>query len=304
MAIKTKKNASTLGGTLPIYRLSRKITPYMFVLPAVIILLLFKVGPICVSIIGSLYKTGAKNISHFVGIQNYINLFQDNIFYISLKNTIVFNLITTPVEVVMAFILALIFNQTLKGIKVFRTVFYLPVSISMVMATTVWALMMNPYSGLMNTFLGLFGISQQGFLTDQKQALACIMLIAAWKTTPYWMMFMLAGMQSIPDSIYEAALLDGATGVQKTLHITIPMMRNTFGFVVVSNSITNLLLFAPMYVQTNGGPSNSTNVLMLEAYKSAYSYNNMGRSYAIVTILILVSILFLWIQNKFFRITD
>ena len=81
-------------------------------------------------------------------------------------------------------------------------------------------------------------------------------------------------------------------------------MKNTFGFVFISNSITNLLLFAPMYVQTNGGPSNSTNVLMLEAYKSAYSYRNMGRSYTIVTILILVSILFLWIQNKFFRIAD
>ena len=304
MALKTKKTTPAAGGTLPMYRLSRKITTYMFVLPAVIILLLFKVGPICVSIVGSLYKTGAKNISHFVGIQNYINLFQDKIFYTSLNNTILFNLITTPVEVVLAFILALVFNQTLKGIRVFRTIFYLPVCISMVMSTTVWALMMNPYAGLMNTFLGLFGIGQQGFLTDPKQALACIMLIAAWKTTPYWMMFMLAGMQSIPDSIYEAALLDGATGVQKTFHITIPMMRNTFGFVVVSNSITNLLLFAPMYVQTNGGPSNSTNVLMLEAYKSAYSYNNMGRSYTIVTILILVSILFLWIQNKFFRITD
>lgn len=130
------------------------------------------------------------------------------------------------------------------------------------------------------------------------------MLIAAWKTIPYWMMFMLSGMQSISDSIYEAALIDGANGFEKTIHITIPMMKNTFGFVIVSNTITNLLLFAPMYVQTNGGPSNSTNVLMLEAYKSAYSYNNMGRSYAIVTILILVSVLFLWVQNKFFRITD
>ena len=86
MALKTKKNGSAPGGTLPMYRLSRKITPYMFVLPAVLVLLLFKVGPICVSIIGSLYKTGAKNISRFVGLQNYINLFQDKIFYTSLKN--------------------------------------------------------------------------------------------------------------------------------------------------------------------------------------------------------------------------
>lgn len=299
-----KKKKAPADGSMTMYRLSRKVTPYLFVLPAVIVLLLFKVGPICVSIVGSLYKTGAKNISHFVGLKNYLDLFKDEIFYTSLKNTVVFNLITTPVEVVFAFILALVFNQKLKGIKIFRTIFYLPVCISMVMATTVWALMMNPYSGLLNTFLGYFGIGRQGFLTDKNQALACIMLIAAWKTTPYWMMFMLAGMQSIPDSIYEAALIDGATGFQKTIRITIPMMKNTFGFVIVSNTISNLLLFAPMYVQTNGGPSNSTNVLMLEAYKSAYSYNNMGRSYAIVTILILVSILFLWIQNKFFKITD
>ncbi len=292
------------GRGLTASRLGQKLTPYLFVLPAVIVLLMFKVGPICVSLVGSLFKTGAKNRTFFVGLENYINLFKDPIFYKSLTNTVVFNLITTPVEVVFAFILALVFNQKLKGIKVFRTIFYIPVCISLVMATTVWALMMNPYQGLLNTFLGYVGIGWQGFLTDVKQALPSIMLIAAWKTTPYWMMFMLAGMQSIPDNIYEAAILDGAAGLQKTIYITIPMMKNTFGFVVVSNTITNMLLFAPMYVQTNGGPSNATNVLMLEAYKSAYSYNNMGRSYAIVAMLILVSILCLWVQNKFFRITD
>lgn len=284
--------------------LSQKLTPYAFVLPAMIVLIAFKVGPVLVSMYGSLFKTGAKNTTFFVGLKNYIDLFSDEIFYISLRNTVVFNLITTPVEVVFAFILAVVFNQKLKGIRIFRTIFYLPVCISMVMATTVWALMMNPYQGLLNTFLGYFGLGLQGFLTDPKQALACIMLIAAWKTIPYWMMFMLAGMQSIPDNIYEAALIDGSTGLHQIFHITIPLMKNTFGFVIVSNSITNLLLFAPMYVQTNGGPSNATNVLMLEAYKSAYSYNNMGRSYAIVVILIAVSIVFLWIQNKFFRITD
>ena len=299
MASASPEKRSVLRG-----RLSRKLTPYAFVLPAMIVLLAFKVGPVLVSMYGSLFKTGAKNTTFFVGLKNYIDLFSDEIFYISLKNTVVFNLIATPVEVVFAFILAVVFNQKLKGIRIFRTIFYLPVCISMVMATTVWALMMNPYQGLLNTFLGYFGIGLQGFLTDPGQALACIMLIAAWKTIPYWMMFMLAGMQSIPDNIYEAAVIDGSTGLHQIFHITIPLMKNTFGFVIVSNSITNLLLFAPMYVQTNGGPSNATNVLMLEAYKSAYSYNNMGRSYAIVVILIFVSILFLWVQNKFFRITD
>lgn len=286
------------------YCLKRKIIPYMFVAPAMIALVLFKVLPICVSIYGSVLKTGAKNVRYFVGIQNFIDLFGDSIFYVSLKNTIIFNLITTPIEICMAFILASVFNSNLRGIKIFRTIFYIPVCISMAMATTVWALMMNPYNGLLNTFLGYIGIGWQGFLTDPKQALGCIMLIAAWKTIPYWMMFMLAGMQSIPDTVYEAARIDGSNALNTIFKITIPLMKNTFGFVVVSNSIQNLLLFAPMYIQTNGGPQNSTNVLMLEAYKSAYSYNNMGRSYAIVVILIAVSILFLAVQNKFFRIIN
>ena len=149
MASASPEKRSVLRG-----RLSRKLTPYAFVLPAMIVLLAFKVGPVLVSMYGSLFKTGAKNTTFFVGLKNYIDLFSDEIFYISLKNTVVFNLITTPVEVVFAFILAVVFNQKLKGIRIFRTIFYLPVCISMVMATTVWALMMNPYQGLLNTFLG------------------------------------------------------------------------------------------------------------------------------------------------------
>jgi len=282
----------------------KKIIPYVFVLPATIILISFKVLPILVSMYGSLIKTGAKSISYFVGFENYINLFKDSIFYISLKNTVVFNLVTTPVQIFLAFLLALVFNQKLAIIKVYRTILYMPVCTSLVMATIVWSLMMNPYNGLLNSFLGYFGIGNQGFLTDPKQTLLCIMLIATWKGTPYWMMFLLAGLQGISESVIESALIDGANGLKRTIYITIPLLKNTFGFVLISNTIANLLLFVPMYVQTKGGPMNSTNVLMYEAYKSAYSYNNMGRSYTIVVILLLLSIVFVTIQNKFFDITD
>ncbi len=284
--------------------LNKKTVPYFFVLPAMVILIGFKLFPILVSMYGSLFKTGAKNITYFVLFENYINLFKDSIFYISLKNTFVFNLVTTPVQILLAFLLALVFNQKLFGIKVYRTIFYMPVCTSLVMATIVWGLMMNPYNSLMNSFLGYFGIGNQGFLTDPKQALWCIMLIATWKGTPYWMMFILAGLQGIPDTIFEAALIDGANSFRRTVNITIPLLKNTFGFVLISNTIANMLLFVPMYVQTKGGPMNSTNVLMYEAYKSAYSYNNMGRSYAIVVMLLLLSMLFVAIQNKFFKITD
>ena len=269
-----------------------------------LILVAFKLGPIIVSIVGSMYKTGAKNLKTFVFMHNYIKLFNDKVFYSSLWNTLRFNLTTTPIQILIAFVLALTFNQQLKGIKVFRTVFYMPVCVSLSMATMVWALMMNPYNGLLNSFLGLFGIPNSKFLSSPSTAMACIELIATWKGTPYWMMFLLAGMQSISNSVYEAALIDGTTPLQKTWFITIPLMKNSFGFVIVSNTISNMLLFVPMYVSTTGGPLGSTNVLMYEAYKSAYSMNNIGRSYAIVVLLLLVCILVVSIQNKFFKITD
>ncbi|HHW31719.1 MAG TPA: sugar ABC transporter permease [Clostridiaceae bacterium] len=280
------------------------IIPYFFVLPAILILAIFKLFPVFISLYGSLFKTGAKSVSIFVGFQNYVELFTDSIFYISLKNTVVFNLVTTPVQIFFAFLLALVFNQRLKGIKIYRSIFYMPVATSLVMATIVWSMMMNPYQGILNSFLGMFGIPNQKFLTDPKQALWCVMLIATWKGTPYWMMFLLAGLQGISDSVFEAALIDGASGLKRTVYVTIPLLKNTFGFVFISNTIANLLLFVPMYVQTKGGPMNSTNVLMYEAYKSAYNYNNMGRSYAIVGILLLLSMAFVAIQNRFFDITD
>lgn len=280
------------------------VVPYLFVLPAMAVLLLFKVGPILVSSYGSLFQTGARNRTFFVGLENYLNLFSDSIFYKSLGNTLIFNVFCTPIQIVLAFFLALIFNQSLKGIKVFRTIFYMPVCISLSMATMVWALMMNPYNGLLNSFLGIFGIANQPFLTSAEQAMACVILIATWKGTPYWMMFLLAGMQSIPQSVVEATYIDGCKGWQRTLYVTIPMMKSSFGFVTVSNTIANMLLFVPMYVQTKGGPMNSTNVLMYEAYKSAYSYSNMGRSYAIVVLLLLVCIGIVALQNKFLKVTE
>jgi len=285
-------------------KLRKRLIPYAFVFPAMLMLISFKLGPILVSIAGSMYKTGAKNVKTFVWFRNYLKLFQDSVFYTSLWNTIRFNLVTTPIQIILAFILALTFNQMLKGIKIFRTIFYMPVCVSLSMATMVWALMMNPYNGLLNSFLGLFGIPNQMFLASPKTAMACIEIIATWKGTPYWMMFLLAGMQSISHSVYEASLIDGANGWQRTWCITIPLLKNSFGFVMVSNTIANMLLFVPMYVNTMGGPLGSTNVLMYEAYKSAYGLNNMGRSYSIVVLLLIVSIIVVSIQNKFFKITE
>jgi len=272
--------------------------PYAVIAPAIILILVFKLFPIVNTVHDSFIRKGAYSL------RNYELLWEDPIFWNSLWITFKFNIIITPLQILISIGMALLVNLKLKGVGIFRSIYYLPVTISMTVAAMLWNLMLNPSTGVVNSVLTKMGIGAQPFFTGADQALGSIMLLASWKGCGYWMMFLLAGLQGINAEIYESALIDGANWWQKTTRITIPLLKNSLMFVIISDTISNLLLFAPMYVQTNGGPSNSTNVLMLEAYKSAYSYNNMGRSYTIVTILILVSILFLWIQNKFFRITD
>lgn len=266
----------------------RKSTPYLYAIPAILLLIVFKLYPVLSSVFNSLfgYRSGIPNV--FVGLDNYVKLFSDPVFFKSLSATAIFNLIVNPLQVALAFISALVFNKNVKGLKLLRTIYYIPFCLSLVIATILWSVMLNPSQGLINSFLKMLSLPSQPFLTSKDQAMMCIVLISTWKGVAYWMMFFLAGLQGIPESIYEACRIDGASPVRTLFHMTIPLMKNVFQFVIISDFIANMLLFAPMYIQTNGGPQMSTNVLMFEAFKSAYSYLDYGRSYTITTVLLLI----------------
>ena len=269
---------------------TKKATPYLFIIPAVILLLLYKVYPILHTIIGSFFQSGVGGTTQFVAFANYKELFHDKVFYLALFNTLIFNLFTNPIQIVLAFVSALVFNRNVKGLRFLRTAYYIPFCLSLVIATILWSVLLNPSQGLVNSVLTALSLPPQPFLTSKSQAMTCIILIATWKGIAYWMMFFLAGLQSIPDNLYEACSIDGANYFVTLFKITIPLMKSVFSFVIVSDLISNMLLFAPMYVQTKGGPQMSTTVLMYEAFKSAYSGLNHGRSYAIVTILLILII--------------
>lgn len=269
---------------------TKKITPYLFIIPAVILLLLYKVYPILHTVVGSFFQSGAGGVTQFVGIQNYTGLFHNKVFYIALVNTLVFNLFTNPIQIVLAFISALVFNRNVKGLRFLRTAYYIPFCLSLVIATILWSVLLNPSQGLVNSILMALSFPPQPFLTGKSQAMSCIILIATWKGVAYWMMFFLAGLQGIPDNLYEACSIDGANYFVTLFKLTIPLMKPVFSFVIISDLISNMLLFAPMYVQTKGGPQMSTTVLMYEAFKSAYSGLDHGKSYAIVTILLILII--------------
>ena len=272
--------------------------------PSIFLILAFKVYPICVALIESLYtmKVGGEHV--FVGLSNYINLFQAKVFWRSLWVTIKFNVILTPVQVILAIIMALLVNRSIKGIKLIRDVLYLPAAISMPAASVIWGILLNPNNGVFNGILGFLGMPQQQFLIDQKQALSCIIVMCCWKGVAYWMMFLLAGLQGIPESLYEAAKVEGCGTFSTIFYIVLPMLKRSIAFVLVADTVVNLLTFAPMYSLTSGGPNQSTNVLMYEAYKSCFTYADMGRSYTILVILLILVFIVVSLQMKLMKSTD
>lgn len=283
------------------HRLDNPATPYFLIVPSLLLIVLFKAYPIVYSILGSFFFRGAGGISRFAGLKNYRLLFHDSVFLNSIWVTFKFNLIVTPLQVVLSLALALLLNRNMRLVRGARTLIYVPVAINMVVASTIWNMLLNPSQGPVNSILALLGIGAQPFLTDKGQALMVIILICCWKGVAYWMVFLLAGLQNINLSLYEAARIDGANRLKELFSITIPLMKNALKFVIVSDTMINLFMFVPVYMLTGGGPEGSTDTLMFEAYRAAFKFANNGRSFAIVTILLIITFAIIGVQFLLFR---
>lgn len=273
--------------------IKNKWLPYLLILPTIVLICIFKIYPIIDSVIqGFLSQEGSFTL------ENYKLLFDDKTFWNSLWATLKFNIIIIPLQIIVAFIMAMMVNVKVRGIEVFRTIFYLPFCISLTIATVIWQTMLNVNNGVVNSILGILGIGPVGFLIDTDWALLSIILIASWRGCAYWMMFILAGLKGIDTAVYESAKIDGSGFFSTLFRITIPLLKNTLLFVFIANTTANFLLFAPIQIATDGGPQGSTNVLMYEAYKSAFKYSNRPRQACIVTILLVIIMLICFIQNK------
>lgn len=259
-----------------------KYFPYLIIAPTIILILLFKIYPILENVFTSFLWKGEWST------RSYEMIFADKTFWKSLWLTIKFNLILTPIQVVISIGMALLVSVRMRGIGVFRTIYYLPVAISITVACMMWNMMLNPSNGVVNSFLLKLGFEAQPFFTGSKQALASIMMIATWKGCGYWIMFLLAGIKDISQELFESAKIDGASYWVTTFRITIPLLKRPLAFVIIADTTSNLLLFAPMYMITKGGPQGSTNVLMYEAYKSAFIYGDQTRAAALMTVLLLL----------------
>ena len=259
-----------------------KWLPYLLILPAVFLLAVFKIYPLIYTVGESVLIDGTLSLSA------YLKLFKDAAFIKALINTFKIAILIIPVQLVVSMALALLVNANVKGVGFFRTLYFLPFTMSTVVSYTIWDLILSPQHGLANSILGIFGIEAQRWFSDPQQVLSCIVLVTSWVGCGYWMLFLLSGLKGIDRSVYESAKIDGAGFFTTFWKITLPLMKKSLLFVIVANTTSNLLIFTPMKLITDGGPVGKTNTLMYESYKAAFNYGNRVRSAAIVTILLVI----------------
>lgn len=293
-----------MSNNVKFIKMKKKIVPYLLLVPSIILIGIFKIYPIFYSIVNSFFKTGRGGVSSFVGIQNYVSLFAEKNFMNSVWVTLKFCVITTAIQVVLAITLAVFLNRNMRVVRVARTLIYLPVAVNMVIACTIWNMFFSTSTGLANTILRTLGLAEQPWLTSEKQALYVLIFIASWKGISYWMMFLLAGLQNIGENVHEAALLDGAGYFDELFRVTLPLLKNSLQFVIVSDTLINVFMFVPVYLMTQGGPSMSTDTLMYEAYRSAFGYGNYSRAYVLVSVMLVLAMIIAGMQFYIMRDND
>ncbi|MFB0844801.1 carbohydrate ABC transporter permease [Paenibacillus oleatilyticus] len=279
------------------------VVGYSFVLPAVILLIVFLLLPFVFAVIFGFTKFNLLRPDkiQFIGLDNYITLFKDKLFYKSLFNTLYFSVIVVPVQSAVALALALLVNNQLKMRNVFRIAYFSPVITSMTVIAILWIYLYNPNEGLVNSALHLFGIPNQPFLRSAGQAMNSIIFMSVWQAAGYQMMIFLAGLQSIPKDLYEASAIDGANKFQQLKFITIPSLYNVIVFVLTITTIQAVKLFTQPYIMTNGGPENSTRTLALLIYQQGFQFRNAGYASAVSVIFFVIVVVISFSMKKFLK---
>ncbi|MFV0343536.1 MAG: carbohydrate ABC transporter permease [Anaerocolumna sp.] len=260
---------------------------YAFILPNLIGYSIFVFLPVCFSFVLSFMKWDASQAPmEFVGLQNFTQIFGDEIFRKSFGNTIEYALLTVIPTLVLSLLLAVLMNSKIKGINFFRTSFFFPYIASIVAVGAVWNMLFQPDFGPINEFLRFIGIANPPrWVVDVNWAMVAIAIVTIWKFTGYYMIVYLAALQGIPFSLYEAASIDGAKGWQKLRYITIPMLTPTTFFVLIMLTIQCFKVFDLVYVMTGGGPGNSTKTLVNYIYEKAFVSWQLGPASAGAIIL-------------------
>lgn len=281
---------------------NKKVVPYLFIFPTIAAFVIFRIYPMVVSFYLSVCKWSLLfPEKKFIGIGHYVNLFQDPIFLKCFYNTLVYVVGVVPIGIAIAIPIALLLNTKIKLSNLFRAVYFLPFITSMVAAATIWKWLYQPRFGLFNFILSSLGLPAQGWLTNSNQVLYCMIIFSIWQSVGYYAIIFLAGLQAIPQQYYEAAKIDGASKFQYFFHITLPLLKATTLFVLVMWTIGVFQIFTPVFIMTEGGPFNSSNVVILFVYRTAFEYMKAGYGSAAAVVLFCLILIIVLLEMKFLR---
>lgn len=269
-------------------RMRNTLTAYSFIAPNFIGFFIFTLVPVVFSLILAFMKWDSFSAPEFVGFKNFVKMWGDETFWISLTNTFKYTIGVVPLTLVCSLGLAILLNQKIRGMKFFRTAFFFPYVTSLVAIAVVWNMLFHPTMGPINGFLRHFIENPPGWTSSSQWALTAIIIVSVWKGMGYYMILYLAGLQSIPKELYEAASMDGANKWKQFWNVTIPSLRPTTFFVTIMLIINCFKIFDLVQVMTDGGPGRATNVLVYQIYNEAFKKFNFGYASAIALVLFVI----------------
>lgn len=281
-----------MPGILGTIRKNRWHYAYLFILPILVVFGLFRIYPSIQTLVYSFFDINlvARSLKP-VGVRNFLLLVHDATFLKAISNTLIFALYIVLISTAIGLVLASMFTSRMRGTALFKAVYFAPFITSTVAAAVVWTFLYNPRFGLFNSILQIFGLPTKGWISSSKDALTSIIIFSIWKTVGYNMVIFIAGLQNIPDSFHEAAIIDGAGGIRRFFTISLPLVAPTTVFVVMYNTILALKVFDQVFVLTAGGPADATTVVVLQIYKQAFENYRFGyaSSMAFVLFVIIIS---------------
>lgn len=278
------------------------LLPYLFILPAIVIFLFVYAGPMLATfVLGFTDWNGIAPTFHFVGLKNYIRIFTDSNLQEPLLNTLQFTFFTVVIQGTLALLLAVALNKSFRGRNFFRTVFFLPCVVSMVAIGYAWSLIFNPVMGPLGKLADLMNwewLSGIKWLSDPDIVLYSIILVNVWQWTGYSMVIYLAGLQSIPQQLYEAAAIDGAGSVQRFFKITLPLIAPSITITTVLSTMGGLKAFDLMYVMTNGGPGHASQTFAMASVDAFFKQKDAGLGSALAFLMFVMILLVSYLQNR------
>ncbi|MFD2044533.1 carbohydrate ABC transporter permease [Ornithinibacillus salinisoli] len=262
-----------------------------------ILLLIFTFIPSIAAFVLSFTNYNVFQPIEFLGLENYIKAFQDNDFRKAMFNTIYYWLLVTPALVVLPIMVAILVNQKLRGIKIFRLIYYFPVLVSVVITAILWKWMFAK-EGIVNYFLSWFGVEPFGWLMDTSTVMLALAFVTIWQGFGYYMLFYLAALQGVPKDLYEASELDGASFWQKHFYVTVPLIKPMIFFVAVISTMGAFKEFTLMLTMTDGGPLKASTTVVLLVFEEAFTNLDMGYASAISFILFVIILIITLINQK------